>query len=251
MAGCAGARIIVLASALFFAGCDSTASETPPSDREQLGLMTSLPIYWPETAAFGDILSEDGEPSWSRTVLEERYELVPLDALTADTIGALDLVMMAQPRALSPQENVALDDWVRAGGRLLLFADPALTFHSRYALGDARRPLDVALLSPILARWGLELTFDPAQEEGERSVAAYGGTFPVNQAGVLSAIDTDAPADCAILDHGVVARCAIGEGQVLIVADAALLEDHEPLGTRSDALRLVTGAAFSDSGFVE
>ena len=65
--------------------------------------------------------------------------------------------MMIQPRPLSPQENVALDNWVAAGGRLLLFADPALTEDSAFAIGDRRRPQDVVLLSPILARWGLEL----------------------------------------------------------------------------------------------
>ena len=49
---------------------------------------------------------------------------------------------------------------MRGGGRVLLFADPMLTRHSAFALGDRRRPQDVVLLSPILARWRLELQFD-------------------------------------------------------------------------------------------
>lgn len=50
------------------------------------------------------------------------------------------------------RENVALDDWVRAGGARALFADPLLTFNSRFSIGDRRRPQDVATLSPILTR---------------------------------------------------------------------------------------------------
>jgi hypothetical protein len=122
---------------------------------------------------------------------------------------------------------VALDDWVRAGGRVLLFADPMLTGHSAFALGDRRRPQDVVMLSPILRHWGLELRFDESQPAGEREVEWLGTRVPVNLPGHLAALPQGR---CAIEAGGLAARCRIGAGEVLCIADAALLEN----GTNGD-----------------
>ena len=187
-----------------------------------LGLMTTLPIYWGEAGDVAELVQRKTAAGWVRPVLESGYVLEPLDALEADKLAEIHWLMLAQPRVLGPAENVALDDWVRQGGHLLLFADPMLTSPSRFAIGDRRRPQDVVLLSPILAHWGLELTFDEDQREGERSIAAGGIVLPVNLAGVLR----QRPGGlCSITAGGVVAECKIGTGKVTIVADAAVLED--------------------------
>ena len=144
-----------------------------------------------------------------------------------EALAPLDHLLLAQPRALSPAENVALDEWVRAGGRLLLFADPMLTSHSQFAIGDPRRPQDVALLSPILARWGLELTFDTTQPQGERIEEAFEMAIPVDLAGAWVPFASEAPGECAIVASGIAARCRIGKGQVFLLADAALLDGEE------------------------
>src|SRR5205085_2218154 len=117
---------------------------------------------------------------WAKAALAEEGPLTALDTLTPETLKGLDRIVMAQPRALSPDENVVLDNWVRGGGQVLLFADPMLTEESRFPLGDRRRPEGTVLLSPILKRWGLELPFDDDQPFGERSVAAQGTAIPVN-----------------------------------------------------------------------
>jgi hypothetical protein len=120
---------------------------------------------------------------WARPVLEQRFRLVPLDYLSADALAPHDTLLLAQPRALSAEENVALDGWVRGGGSLLLFADPMMTGESRFNLGDRRRPQDVALLSPILTHWDLELVFDDSQAAGLRFLGGNGPQLPVNLAG--------------------------------------------------------------------
>lgn len=140
-----------------------------PAERGPLGLFTSLPIYWGEGADLSAMLDPEGKPHWARQQIEDQRVLRPLDVLTPETLKPLHDVLLAQPRALAPAENVALDDWVRNGGRVLLLADPMLTEHSNFAIGDKRRPMDVALLSPILTHWGLELQFDERQPEGEVS----------------------------------------------------------------------------------
>ena len=212
--------------------------------RPTLGLMSTLPIFWSEAGNVAEVVQGKTAAGWVRPALEEHFALEPLDALDAVAMARIDRLMLAQPRVLSAAENVALDDWVRKGGELLLFADPMLTGHSRFAIGDRRRPQDVALLSPILAHWGLELTFDETQGEGERSIDASGVAVPVNLAGVLQLRSGEA---CAVVAGGVIAECRIGKGKVTIVADAAVLEDPDdgPVNGRRDALAHLLALAFT------
>lgn len=219
---------LLAAAALTSASC-SAAPEPPVTEaaRSRLGLMTTLPLLWAEAADIGEIVRAEATPGWVRAALERRFAIVPLDTLDAAALAGLDRLLLAQPRALGPAENVALDDWVRAGGRVLLFADPLLTRHSRFAVGDPRRPQDVALLSPILARWGLELRFDDSQPEGERNVSLAGIAAPVNAAGELHVTPG---ATCEVAGDSMLARCRIGTGSAIVVADAALLDDGETPG---------------------
>lgn len=222
---------LVLASALLACSACGAATDqgsgAVEAPKTPLGLSTTLPIYWQESADFATILREEGEPGWVRQTLETSFDLVPLDVLTAEALSPLEHLLLAQPRAFSAAENVALDEWVRAGGRLLLFADPMLTSHSQFSIGDPRRPQDVALLSPILARWGLELTFDSAQPHGERREEAFGLALPVDLAGAFVPLASEVPSGCTISQTGIAARCRIGEGHVTLLADAALLDGEE------------------------
>jgi len=205
-------------------GCRAEDAAPPgqPVQHPALGLMGTIPLYWGEQPAFGDALAGRGTPHWARAQLERRYTLRPLDTLSDAELADLDFLLLAQPRALSGAENVALDAWVRAGGRLLLFADPLLTGESHFPIGDRRRPQDVILLSPILGHWGLRLEFDEEQPAGRRE---SGGAppIPLNLPGRFVA-----ESSCAVDSGGVLARCAIGKGRVVVLADAAMLDLHEP-----------------------
>lgn len=208
------------------AGAANDAGSETPAQSPRLGLFSSLPIYWGESADIGAAIDGGGEPGWLRQVLERRNVLAPLDALEPETLAGLERLLLAQPRPLAPSENVALDDWVRAGGRALIFADPMLTRHSDYALGDKRRPADMVLLSPILARWGLELRFDDSQPAGERLMESAGAAIPVDLAGEFVARESGARSSCAITASGLIARCRIGKGRVDLIADAAVLDQE-------------------------
>jgi hypothetical protein len=225
---------MLLACALALAGCHAAggAGASGKSGDEELpglGLYTSLPILWGESEDIRGFLGEKQDGHWARDLLQSG-SLTALDSL-AGAEGKLPLsrdhvLVLAQPRPLTPQENVALDDWVRSGGHVLLFVDPVLTVHSIFALGDARRPQDVAMLSPILGRWGLLLEFDERQEPGERLVRLSEGTVPVNLAGRFRAKEGHGgTALCAIEAAGLMADCRIGAGRVVALADAALLDE--------------------------
>ena len=230
------AGLLLAVPLLALAACDR-AVPPEPSEKPTLGLMTSLPILWAGNDAFASLAEEQEESHWAKTALEARYTIDPVDALTDEALKKLEVLVLAQPRALSPEENVALDAWVRAGGRVLLFADPQLVGDYEYPLGDPRRPMDTALLSPILARWGLELV----QGEGRVEILDFGGSeMTIAAAGTFRQIPADGSA-CTVTLEDVLASCAIGKGQVVVLADATLVED--PVGGTGspDALDALLG----------
>lgn len=213
---------LALALAIVASGCRASPDEPAPEPSPKLGLMSSLPIYWGDTGQFGAVLAKDAQAGWVRPALEDRYVLEPLDTLDSESLARVSRLLLAQPRPLSPDENVALDAWVRDGGRLLLFADPMLTAHSEYPLGDRRRPQDVALLSPILRHWGLDLVLDTAQQQGERRVRNGAMTVGVEMAGAFRVVPGGT---CTLAAEDVLAICPLGRGRATILADAALLDD--------------------------
>ncbi|MDP3675834.1 MAG: ABC transporter [Novosphingobium sp.] len=217
--------------------------------RAPLLLFTSLPIYWSEAPDIAAQLKGGGEPHWARRAIEARRALRPVDALESRSLGGDGDLLMIQPRPLAPAENVALDAWIGGGGRLLLFADPALTSDSDFALGDRRRPQDIVLLSPILARWGLRLEFDEDQELGERAVKlGNGATVPVNLSGRFAIVPGGrADRACQLRADGLLAQCKVGRGRVLAIADAALFEsapDEAGQAARRIALASLLDRAF-------
>ena len=217
--------------------------------KAQLGLMTTLPILWSGNGDFADILAEDAQQHWALGVLSEKHEVAALDTLSRDTLSKTKLLVLAQPRMLSGEENVALDSWVREGGHVLIFADPMLTEHSEYGIGDKRRPQDVALLDTILARWGLTLT--PTTPRLETVFARLGDAeLPLRGEGYFTRRDPagGAQADCEDRLGPTLVSCAIGKGRAVILADAAVLEaghgsDHGANDGSADALRALLGIA--------
>lgn len=237
--------LAIAAALLGLAGAcraDGAPAAEEAADLPELGLMGTIPLYWGEAGDFGELLSGGGSTHWARAQLEADYRLRPLDTLGDGDLAELRFLMLAQPRALSAGENVALDKWVREGGRLLLFADPMLTGESRFAIGDRRRPQDVILLSPILTHWGLALNFDDEREPGV--VLAPNGTvpIPVNLPGELAIRPGDG--QCSLEAGGVLAECAIGEGRAVVLADAALLDLHEPHPGATAALEWLVDESF-------
>ena len=216
-----------------FTATDCASNEPPPA----LGLMTSLPIYWNLGQGIEDFARGDGKLTWQRSAMEQCYSLVPLDTLSpmpglgpddpeTDPLQGLEQLAVIQPRGLSPLDNVALDKWVRAGGHVLLVLDPMLTGQYEVALGDPRRPVDSALIPPVVKRWGLEIAFDDSQQLALKEAAFDRGHVWLSMAGTIRR-DGAAGAKCELFVNDTIARCEVGEGRATIVADAASFE-HAP-----------------------
>ncbi|HEY0044866.1 MAG TPA: Gldg family protein [Allosphingosinicella sp.] len=178
-------------------------------------LMTAMPLIWGEGGAF----DPNSRPAAIYTALQQEFTLRPIDALNPASLEEAPLLLLIQPRWLAPQELVALDDWVRRGGRALILTDPRLNFHSDLPLGDIRRPPPTGLLGPLLGHWGL--TMETGLRWGD------GGEFPRNRwlvtehAGRLRA---QGPTCRPI--RRFLADCRPGSGRALVLSDADLVRDE-------------------------
>ncbi|MFM7403388.1 MAG: DUF4350 domain-containing protein [Erythrobacter sp.] len=219
-----------------------------------IGLMSSLPLTFPLGADIAAIANGSVPVPWQRAALGADYRIEPLDtlsptpALSADAVAldplaGLTRLAVIQPRGLSPTDNVALDNWVRGGGRLLLALDPALTGMYDLSLGDPRRPVESALIPPVVERWGLAIRFDEEQTEALTSASLGETTLPLVLSGTVVITDP-AAGQCTLDAGGAAARCRIGQGHVTLIADAAIFEDEELAGQGGKALRAVVAEAF-------
>ena len=255
------AVITLFAAQALVSACDASMSGSAEpaapvhngaSPRAKMGLITSLPLYWPLDRDTGAILAAGAEEPWARSILEKRYSLVPLDTLAdsnrhsggdghagtvaiASALASIERLAVIQPAYLTPSDNVALDQWVNDGGRLLLALDPALTGDYDLPLGDPRRPLASALMPPALARWGLAIRFDEAQQPGVRTIEAQGTDLPIELAGQIE-LSEEARWNCSVFAAGAAARCEIGEGVVTLIADAVLFEKRDLAGVNGERI---------------
>ncbi len=247
------------AGLLALAGCNPAPSSPPDEaavragEQAKLGLMTSLPLYWPLGAGVADLVAGNAVMPWQRQAIAARYRIIPLDTLSPisalmpdapdiDPLAGIARLAVIQPRGLSPADNAALDLWVRRGGRLLLALDPALTGDYDVPLGDPRRPVDSALIPPVAARWGLAISFDEGQEPAVITSRLGGARLPLALPGRISITDPGA-ADCALIAAGAAASCRVGKGRVTVLADAALFEHPELAGDNGAGLLAVLSEA--------
>jgi hypothetical protein len=238
-------RICALAVALLVLTGGWLFARDGMEERQPVGLFTSLPILWNEAPDVAGLLKTDAAPHWAKAALAARGEIIALDRLDANSIAGLGRLTIAQPRPFSPDENVALDNWVRRGGKLLLLADPALTAESAFSLTDRRRPQGVVLISPILTHWGLRLEFDDTQAFGEHSVKVMDVALPVNLPGRFALSGGASAVNCRSWADGLAVSCRIGKGRMIALADAALLDQEDPDGSRRNALDWLLTATFA------
>jgi hypothetical protein len=189
------------------------------ADKPALMLMTGLPIIWGETGPF----DPDSRPAAAYPALQREFDIRPLDHLDDRSLGQARLMLLAQPRLLEPTELVALDAWVRRGGRLLILADPDLAWPTGLPLGDVRRPPSTSLLMPLLDHWGVRL--ERAQARRLWVGFVRDGDRPRRLALAAPGRWIIAGGRCRTVWRGLLAECRQGLGRALLLADADLLHD--------------------------
>jgi len=142
-----------------------------------------------------------------------------VNTVPADAGRAGNVLLLAHPRALAPEELVAVDNVIRNGGRALILADGLLSWPMPFALGDPRNPPVSSLLGPLLSHWGLDLEA-PAGLVGRRhEIYDLGYRVALLSPGRLRSHGDI----CHILHDGLMADCRLGRGRAVVVADADLL----------------------------
>lgn len=208
--------------------------------RPGVALLTSLPLVLAESFSL--------EPARHplTDALERRFTLTLVDG--PEKLAPGGLLLAIQPQALTAERLVALDRWVREGGRILLLADPRLTWESERPLGDVGRPPVAFPDTGLLTRWGLRL--DAPDETGPSVRTLAGGKVLSASPGSLHALPGST---CDISGDRFVARCAIGRGRAIVVADADLVQAGVPSGLdgpteRNHEALLAELGALADSG---
>lgn len=161
--------------------------------------------------------------------LRDQFTVRLIDDATASDFAETDVLLLAHPRALSPQSLVEIDAWVRAGGKAIILADGLSSWPPSYPLGDPRNPPVTSMLTPLLTHWGLRLDAPSPADSGlhvwrqgrHRLHLLSAGRFVRENGG------------CALSNDGIYGDCTIGAGRVLLLADADLLHGDLWYGTLS------------------
>ncbi|MEO7278054.1 MAG: hypothetical protein ABIW33_08530, partial [Sphingomicrobium sp.] len=194
--------------------------------RPTLLLLTSLPLM------FGEDFSLDGGGSPALTALQSRYKVVSISVASPPELARGQLLLMAQPLAQPAEDLVALDAWVRKGGRLVLLADPLLEWQGKRPLGDPLGPPPMFMDTGLLDHWGLRL--DAPDRRGPVSMGKGDDRTVFISPGRLVSTNPD----CVLSRASIVAECKVGQGRVTIIADADFLNPDlaAPTARNLDAL---------------
>ena len=204
------AACLAIAAAMLSLGLGSPRLQPaqPSETQPRLLLLTSLPIIFNEDFSLGG----GGSPVLS--ALRKGYRVVPISVTSPQELSKGDVLLMAHPPAQTAENLVALDNWVRRGGKVLLLADPLLEWPSKRPLGDPLRPAPMFVDTGLLGHWGLQLEAPDERGLLVRKLGRYR---------VMTASPGSLQGRCEIRDDGLDARCRIGKGQAIVVADADFL----------------------------
>lgn len=211
MTAARGRALLLFAAVLIAIGGVALWRSGAPAQQQRptLMLLTSLPLMFGE----GFSLDEGGSPALE--ALRSRYDVVAISVSSAPELRKGRLLLMAHPLAQPAEDLVALDDWVRAGGRVLLLADPLLEWQSERPLGDRLRPPPMFMDTGLLQHWGLRL--DAPLKRGPQQRELGGKQVLTVSPGTLTG-------SCLISADRLVAHCTMGKGFATVVADADLLQ---------------------------
>lgn len=189
--------------------------------RPPVVMMTGLPLRWPGGAGdIADMLAAGPADAPALAALEAAVPLRLVDTL--DDLAPTDRLLLAHPRALSPQDLVRIDSHVRSGGGAIILADALSSWHPPHPLGDPRNPPVTSLLTPLLDHWGIELAAPDAGVKGATDIVIdpEGWKLRLHSAGRFDRF----PRPCQPYGGARVLRCRIGDGAAWIVGDADMLD---------------------------
>lgn len=130
--------------------------------RKVVGLLSTLPLSGGFDPASGGM-----RPPW--VIGAQLRELFDVKSVAADATalpGGLDALFVVHPKGLSPALSYAIDQYLMAGGHVLLCVDPDAQLESAAGPAAAFAGADKSsTFEPLLAAWGVG--YDPRQAVGD------------------------------------------------------------------------------------
>ncbi len=182
-------------------------------------MLTGLPLRWSGANGIAAMIAAGTQDDPALARLEAAGPVTLVDSLVDRVPPPGGALLIAHPRALAPQELVAIDAFIRGGGRAVILADALSAWPARYPLGDPRNPPITSLLTPMLDHWGVALAAAPGGEGKPLRVDVDGSRLNLFSAGRFDRL----PSDCQSFADRHIARCRVGDGEAWLVGDADLL----------------------------
>ncbi|HXG79682.1 MAG TPA: Gldg family protein, partial [Methyloceanibacter sp.] len=115
-----------------------------------IGVITGLPL----DGERNPVTRMPGEPWLIMQQIRELFDVRTLEQ-NIDTIPAgIDVLLIAQPNALTPGAAYAIDQYMLGGGRAVVLIDPVAEVTQFGDLGESREGIDE--LAKLLKAWGIE-----------------------------------------------------------------------------------------------
>ncbi|MGL3819515.1 Gldg family protein [Sphingopyxis sp. R3-92] len=221
-----GLRLVVaalLVTGWFAAGHALLAALYRPApiaaDAPAVTMLTSLPLRWAGGGDIAAMIADGPGDDAALTRLQSTGPVALVDSLVDHVPPRGGAVLLAHPRALAPRELVAIDAFVRGGGRAVILADALSGWPASYPLGDPRNPPVTSLLTPLFDHWRIALGAAPAGEVQAVPVDVGEARLRLFSAGRFDRL----PASCRAFAGRRVAHCRIGQGDAWLVGDADLI----------------------------
>ncbi len=190
-----------------------------PAGSPAVTILTGLPLRWSAGGDFAAMISEGAADDPALARLEAAGPVLLIDSVVDHIPPRGATLLLAHPRALAPRELVAIDQFVRKGGRAVVLADALSGWPARFPLGDPRNPPVTSLLTPLLDHWGVTLSAVPTGQADARDVDIDGARLRLFSAGQFERL----PPRCRPYAGRRIAHCPIDRGDVWLVGDADLL----------------------------
>lgn len=216
------AAALVLAIGWFAAGHAALSFLYRPFvavDAPAATMLTGLPLRWSGGNDLAAMIADGANEDPALARLEAAGPVSLVDSLVDHVPPHGGALLLAHPRGLAPQELVAIDAFVRGGGRAVVLADALSGWPVRHPLGDPRNPPVTSLLTPLLDHWGITLDAAPVGETQAQPVDVEGARLRLFSAGKFDRL----PRGCRTYAGRRVAICRIDAGEVWLVGDADLL----------------------------
>ncbi|MBU0822907.1 MAG: GldG family protein [Alphaproteobacteria bacterium] len=182
-------------------------------------MLTGLPLRWSGNGDIAAIISGGAEDDPALVQLEAMGPVSLVDSLVDHVPPPGGALLIAHPRALAPQELVAIDAFVRGGGKAVVLADALSGWPAPHPLGDPRNPPVTSLLTPLLDHWGVTLGAAPTDDNSASAADVDGARLRLSSAGAFERL----PPTCRSFAGRRIAQCRIGAGEAWLVGDADLL----------------------------